>query len=48
MEHVLLSTKYLIAAIIPDVPVEAEEQMKREEFLVDKVSFVCLLGALRA
>jgi len=37
MEHILLSIKYLIAVIIPDVPAEVEEQIKREEFLVDKV-----------
>jgi len=46
MEHVLLSIKYLIAVIIPDVPAEVEEQMKREEFLVDKVRCVIPCSAL--
>jgi|AntAceMinimDraft_1070359.scaffolds.fasta_scaffold677018_1 hypothetical protein len=38
MEHALLSIKYLIAVVIPDMPGEAEEQLLREEYLVDKVT----------
>ena len=37
MEHVLLTLKYFIALIIPDVPTEVTEQQAREAFIVSKV-----------
>lgn len=37
MEHVLLSIKFLIAMVIPDVPAEVEEHQERQKFILSKV-----------
>jgi len=37
MEHALLSVKWLIAAVIPDVPEDVQEQQEREAFILSKV-----------
>ena len=35
----ILSVKYLVAFLVPDVPEEVEIQLKRQKFITDKVLY---------
>ena len=37
MEHVLLTVKYLIAAIVPDIPENVSDHLEREVYLRSKI-----------
>ena len=37
MEHVLLTVKYLIAAIVPDIPEDVSDHLEREVYLRSKI-----------
>ncbi|MBN3300735.1 ANO6 protein, partial [Amia calva] len=37
MEHIVYFTKFILSYIIPDVPIEVKEQIKREKYLTQKL-----------